>query len=33
MHERAALVGGRLEIISSPGEGTQVQVVLPTEGE
>jgi len=29
MHERAALVGGRLEIISSPGQGTRVRVTLP----
>jgi signal transduction histidine kinase len=29
MTERAALVGGRARIISSPGEGTTIEVVLP----
>jgi signal transduction histidine kinase len=29
MRERASLLGGRLEVHSQPGEGTQVQVVIP----
>jgi len=33
MRERAALVGGRLELTSSPGQGTRVLVDLPTKGE
>ena len=32
MRERAALVGGRVRIISSPGKGTTVQVSLPLNG-
>ncbi len=30
MRERAALVGGRLALTSTPGQGTQVLVILPT---
>jgi signal transduction histidine kinase len=29
MRERAALVGGRVQIISSPNKGTTVEVFLP----
>jgi two-component system sensor histidine kinase UhpB len=29
MHERAGLVGGKIEIISAPGRGTVVRVVVP----
>ena len=29
MHERAALVGGRLDIMSGAGQGTEVRLVLP----
>jgi PAS domain S-box-containing protein len=32
MRERAALVGGRVQIISSPGKGTKVEVSLPLKG-
>ncbi len=32
MRERAALVGGTLEIRSAPGEGTQVRVEMPLAG-
>jgi signal transduction histidine kinase len=31
MHERALSVGGRTEVISSPGAGTRVEVFLPRE--
>ena len=31
MHERARLVGGTLNLISSPGQGTTVEVLVPTE--
>lgn len=31
MHERASLLGGTAQIISSPGQGTLVKVVLPLE--
>jgi len=27
MHERAALIGARLQIVSHPGHGTQVRLV------
>lgn len=30
MQERAALAGGRLRILSNPGEGTVVRMILPT---
>lgn len=33
MKERAELLGGKMEIISSPREGTQVIIEVPTEGE
>lgn len=33
MRERAELIGGRVEILSSPGSGTQVIIEVPTEGE
>ncbi|MDR3633329.1 MAG: PAS domain S-box protein [Isosphaeraceae bacterium] len=29
MRERAALLGGRIEILSAPGEGTQVHITIP----
>lgn len=32
MHERISLVGGELQILSAPGEGTQVIVALPLDG-
>ena len=32
MRERAALLGGRLEIRSAPGDGTSIRLVLPTPG-
>jgi PAS domain S-box-containing protein len=33
MHERVEQMGGELEIISSPGKGTKITVVLPCNGE
>lgn len=30
IHERAAIVGGQLDVFSAPGEGTAVQVFIPT---
>jgi two-component system sensor histidine kinase UhpB len=33
MRERALLVGGRLSIDSQPGEGTEIQLVVPLNGE
>jgi signal transduction histidine kinase len=30
MHERAAIVGGQLDVFSAPGKGTAVQVLIPT---
>ena len=33
MKERAELFGGKIQIISKPGEGTKVIVEVPTEGE
>lgn len=33
MKERAELLGGKVEIISSPGNGTQVIITVPLEGE
>jgi signal transduction histidine kinase len=32
MRERVALVGGTLEVVSQPGEGTEVHVVVPLSG-
>ncbi|MBM3123923.1 MAG: response regulator [Chloroflexi bacterium] len=32
MHERAALVGGYIKILSAPGHGTKIQAVLPLAG-
>jgi signal transduction histidine kinase len=32
MKERAALAGGTAEIVSSPGQGTTVEVSLPLDG-
>ena len=29
MQERAAEIGGRLKVVSSPGRGTEVQVEIP----
>jgi signal transduction histidine kinase len=29
MHERAALVGGSLEVTSTPGHGTRVELEVP----
>jgi signal transduction histidine kinase len=29
MRERARLIGGRLEVVSAPGQGTRVSVELP----
>jgi signal transduction histidine kinase len=29
MRERAELLGGRLELISSPGRGTTIRLVVP----
>jgi len=29
MRERAALLGGRIDIASAPGEGTRVHVTIP----
>jgi signal transduction histidine kinase len=33
MRERAALVGGQVQIISSPNKGTSVEVSLPLNGD
>ncbi|HUH13165.1 MAG TPA: ATP-binding protein, partial [Longimicrobiales bacterium] len=33
MEERAAYVGGRVQIVSSPGGGTRVEVEIPVGGE
>lgn len=33
MKERAELLGGNIQVLSSPGEGTQVIIEVPTEGE
>jgi signal transduction histidine kinase len=33
MKERAARVGGRLELVTAPGEGTEVSVVVPSPGD
>lgn len=33
MKERAELLGGNIEVLSAPGEGTQVIIEVPTEGE
>jgi signal transduction histidine kinase len=32
MRERARLLGGRLDLHSSPGDGTEVEVAIPLEG-
>ncbi len=32
MKERAALLGGKLEVVSRPGAGTNVRVVIPVGG-
>jgi signal transduction histidine kinase len=32
MRERAALIGGRLEVRSAPGEGTTVELIAPLDG-
>ena len=32
MNERAKLLGGCLELSSSPGEGTRIEVTIPLEG-
>ena len=32
MQERAALLGGALQVLSEPGNGTRVKVTVPLEG-
>jgi signal transduction histidine kinase len=32
MQERAEIIGGKLEILSAPGQGTAVRVLIPLAG-
>jgi signal transduction histidine kinase len=33
MRERAAQLGGLIEVISRPGDGTRIRICIPVEGE